>query len=352
MMELSTVKACLELTGAPAFAVQNGIVSFCVPAARELGLVEGRTVHNVLPDALLPEPGGGTLESEIVLADRLWTLRAVAAEDWVLCTLRPGQSQTPAPNEATLLYVAGSIRLALQDLFVAIDGAGDSAGGDTPGNAALAMRSVYRLRRTAGDLELFSRLRTGRYHLNRQKLSLAAETDRFCRETAELLESADLHLQWKLPETEISAVLDWSLTACLLRELLVNAAAHTADRQLRLELSKVGTGRICFSVQNQAAGVPQDAPFHRYAAQERGDLEGGVGLGLSMVSQGAACQGGTFLLSTDPEGRTTALLTLPLGAQADSGSRSPIQFPEAEPDPGLTAFSPVLPPQVYSLECL
>lgn len=351
-MELSTVKACLELTGGPAFAIQRGTVAFSLPAAQELGILVGETIHSLLPDAVLPESGEGTLESEVVLAERLWTLRAAEAEDWVLCTLRPGQSQTPPPNESTLLYVAGSIRQALQDLFVAIDGAGDTVGIEGPQNAALAMRSVYRLRRTAGDLELFSRLRSGKYSLNRQRLALVSETDRFCRETAELLESANLHLQWKLPETELNAVLDWSLNACLLRELLVNAAAHAADRQLRLELSRVGTGRVCFSIQNQASGVPQDNPFHRYAAQERTDLEGGVGLGLSMVSQGAAFQGGSFLLSTDAEGKTTALLTLPLGAQTDDSSHSPIQFPETEPDYGLTAFSPILPPQVYSPENL
>ena len=264
-MDLSTVKACLELSGGPAFAIQKGTVAFSLPAAQELGILAGKTIHSLLPDAILPEPGEGMLETEVVLAERLWTLRAAEAEDWVLCTLRPGQSQTPPPNESTLLYVAGSIRQALQDLFVAIDGVRDATAADAPQNAALAMRSVYRLRRTAGDLELFSRLRSGKYCLNRQRWALVSETDRFCRETAELLESANLQLRWKLPETELHAGMDWDLNACLLRELLVNAAAHTADRQLQLELRRVGTGRICFSVQNQAADVPQENPFHRYA---------------------------------------------------------------------------------------
>ena len=354
-MDLSMVNTLLELTGGPAFAVRDGRLAACTASARELGLADGQKLAELLPDALMPEPGDGALESDVLLCDRIWTLRAAQTEDVTLCYLRPGASLTPPPNEATLLYVAGSIRQALQDLYIALDGMGGADSNTNPAlshQAALAMRSVYRLRRTAGDLELFSRLRAGTYRLNRQRLPLTAAADRFCRETADLLQAVDLHLHWKLPETEANAVLDWPLAEALLRELLVNAAAHAPDRQLYLELRLVGRRRVCFSIRNRAEQTKQNPSFHRYAMETRSDLEGGVGLGLSLVSQGADCHGGTLLLSTEDDGWTTALLTLTLGEQEDSGSWSPIQFPQAEEHPGLTAFSTILPPEAFLPENL
>ncbi|MBO4211296.1 MAG: HAMP domain-containing histidine kinase [Oscillospiraceae bacterium] len=353
-MDQFVVNAFLELTGGPSFVVRAGKLECCNPAAQALGLREGQSVSAALPDAVLPKPGEGPVESDVVLSDHIWTLRAVPAELLCFCSLRPGASLSPPPNDTTMLYIAGSIRYALQDLSVALDGIGGQESKvlqPLSRQAALAMRGVYRLRRTAGDLELFARLRAGTFRLNRQECRLVIAFDQFCRETADLLESAELQLSWQLPPSDFSAVLDWPLTRAMLRELIANAAAHSSDRLVRLELTRIGMRRVCFAVRNQADRRP-DQPFHRYAQAESSDLNGGLGVGLSLVSQGAACHGGTLVFSTEEDGETTVLLTLPLGEQEDLYSRSSVQYPEAEEHPGLTAFSTILPPEAFAPENL
>lgn len=349
-MDLSVLKTVLGLTEGPSFAVVAGRLALCSPEAQALGLADGQEARSVLAETMLPGPDEEAAVSALFLHDRIWTLRAVPFADSILCTLRPGSQIAPPPNEATLLHVAGSIRQALHDLNTALDGlaADPPAGGQSEHNAALAMRSVYRLRRTAGDLELFARLRSGTFQPSRRRWELVSATDRFCLETAELLRSGGLDLSWKLPEREFTALVDWPLTAALLRELLLNAAAHAADGEIRLELSRPGEHRASFTVRNRSkGGKPAQISFYRYAQEERADLEGGLGLGVSLVSQGAACLGGTLMLSMEENGETAAVLSIALEDKDKSQNRSPVQVPELSQDEGLTAFSPILPPELY-----
>ena len=351
-MEFSTIKALLELAGGPAFALENGVICFSDPEAAALGLATGAPLAALLPDAPLPTVGGESEELPVVLGGQSWMLRAVAAGGMTACFLRPIRSLSPAPNESTLLHTAGSIRLALQDLLTALDAMADTVAED-PGaahQASLALRSVYRLRRTAGDLELLAALCAGTFRLSRRDCRPVAATAALCTELAELLVSAGRTLRWKLPKHELPCCMDWALTAALLRELIANAAADTADGSVSLSLSQSGKRQLCFAVRNKPAGPLPEAPFHRHAA-EQSDLSGGAGLGLSLVSAGAECHRGRLLLSTDAEGVVTALLTLSTSEQADETVRSLVQLPQ-DPDVNLVALSQVLPADCYRAEDL
>ena len=126
----------------------------------------------------------------------------------------------------------------------------------------------------------------------------------------ELLQEAGIRLELRLPSQPVEACLDWTLTAALLRELTANAAANAGDGAVTLELSADGPDRIRFTLRNRPCEPLPEALFHRHAA-ERGERFEGLGLGLSLVSAGAACMGGSFLISTDDSGRVAAVLSLP-----------------------------------------
>ncbi len=349
-MEFSTIKALLELAGGPAFALENGVICFSDPEAAALGLIAGTALAEILPDAPLP-PAGASAEAPVVLAGRSWTLRAYDAGEMTACFLRPLRSLIPAPNENTLLHTAGSIRLALQDLLTALDAAADTAAdADAARRLAPALRSVYQLRRTAGDLELLAALCAGSFRLCRKSCHPVAATAALCAELAELLGPAGRSLRWKLPAREIPCCMDGALTAALLRELIANAAADTADGSILLTLTQSGKDQLCFAVRNSPGTALPEAPFHRHAA-ERSDLKGGAGLGLSLVSAGAECHGGRLLLSTDAEGAVTALLTLRASERADETVRSAVQLPQ-DPDLNLVALSQILPADCYRPEDL
>ena len=351
-MKHSVIKELLELAGGPAFALRDGVVRFADPEAAALGLNPGTALSALLPDAPLPQPGCEATEAQVLLSGRSWTLRALAASGMILCFLRPPRTMVPAPNESTLVHTAGSIRLALQDLVLALDGLADTVCEDPAAaqQTALALRSVYRLRRTAGDLELLASLCVGSFRLCRQSCRPVAAAAELCAELAELLRPAGRTLSWELPRREIPCCLDWPLTAALLRELIANAAADAADGKIHLRLTQAGKNRLCFAVQNTPAGRLPEAPFHRHGA-EQSDLKGGAGLGLSLVSAGAECHGGGLLLSSAEDGSVTALLTLTAAEQSDETVRSLVQLPR-DPEASLTALSPVLPAECFRPEDL
>lgn len=353
-MDLAKIKILLELTGGPAFAVEEERLLLATSEAEGLGLRAGDPVAEILPGLKLPAEGEEPAEATLVLSGRCWTLRAARTDGCVLCFLRPETGPGPAPNETTLLNTAGSIRSAIQDMTTALNALADSPLLEEPfaaHNAALALRSVYRLQRTAEDLERFAALRAGTYALQPRKLRAAAETAALCVELAELLRSVGVTLTWETPAREFPACMDWKLVSALLREMVANAAANTCDGRLCLKLTRVGLNNLRYTVTNRPNAPLPPALFHRHAA-EREDVRGGLGLGLSLLSAGAASHGGSFLLSSDETGTVTALLTIRFPEEGkETLSCSTIQQPTGT-DANLIALSEVLPPDRYRLEDL
>ena len=354
-MEREQWKKLLELAGGPAFAVaEDGVLRVCTPEAEALGFRKDVPAEELLPEGCLPKAAGESLETELELSGQRWSLRAMETEGLRLCFLRPAVEPVPGPNEATLVHAASSIRRSLQELTTALNGLADVLPPEDPGasrRAAEILRSIYRLRRAAGSLEAFSSLRSGRWRLIRRRVKIAAETAAFCGELRELLQAAGIELVWSLPQRDFPVCVDWDLLQLMLRELTANAAAHSADGRVELRLTRVGELGLRFAVSNRTDQPLPRPLFHRHAA-EPAELEGGAGLGLSMVSAGAACHGGSLLLSADETGVITALLTVRGGAEEDAADSFAQlrQIPAAEAE--LVSFSELLPPELYRVEDL
>lgn len=351
-MELSAMISTLELAGGPAFIVEEGLIRWASPEAEALGLRPETALSAAIPEIRLPDSGSASSEHVPGPDRRSWSLRSVALEGRTLCVLRPEQAPVPGPNESSLFHAAGRIRTALQELTTALDGLSDRLP-ETPEaqhQAARGLRSVYQLRRTAEELELFARLRAGSYALNRQCWAVASRTAVLCGELGELLELAGIELNCSLPRGELRAYLDWPLTAALLRELVANAAAHCADGKLSLKLSRNRKGKLLFTLRNRSDEPLPEPLFRRHRSEQSLPLEG-MGLGLDLVSAGAALHGGGLLLSQEEAGTVTALLSLTPAAQPDEGVCTLIQLPEG-PQAALSALSGLLPPEAYRLEGL
>ena len=348
-MELAKIETLLEMTGGPAFAVERGIVVLCSPEALALGLAPDRELAVQLPGLLLPEPGEEARETELLLADSRWTLRASRVEEGtVLCFLRPAAVPGPTLTGTALLHTAGVIRAALQELTVALDSLTETPlppESKEGRSAALALRSVFRLCRTATELERYAGFRAGKLRPVCRRIMATASAQALFESLQEVLEEAGISLEWELPLRDFPVVVDWPLVSDMLREMTANAAANTADRVLRFKMARFGERGLRFTLPNLPAS-PLPADLFRRFSEERQDLEGGLGLGLSLVSAAAAAHGGSFLLSADAEGRVTALLSV-AGAEIED---TQLCSPRVEPvgfDPTLVALSSILPPELY-----
>ncbi len=349
-MDLERITGILELPGVPAFAFAEGRVLCAVNGAEALGFLPGAELSRLLPDLTPPEPGARP-ETRFSLDGSSWILRAAAEPDCTLCFLRPEPAAPAAPNENTLLHAAGSIRLALHDVSVALEGLTDPAAPeDLSRCGGLGLRGVYRLRRAAEAMELYAKLRSGSYRLACREISVNAAASAFFGELAELLRSADLELRWELPPRDFILPLDWPLITVLLQGLIANAASDPADGLIRVKLTRIEDRRLLFTVSNRPAEPLPEGLFHLHADPQQA-LSSGMGLGLSLISAGAACHGGNLLLSAGEDGSVSALLSLTAGSEAEQANRSFIQLPTGE-EANLVALSPVLPPELYRPEAL
>lgn len=343
-MDLNTVRALLSATGGPAFAIQEGRLELCTPEAQALGFRDGQLPEAALPFRALPRGEADGREIPISLGGETWLLRSVSAEGWTLCYLRRESPFTPAPNEQTLLHAASRIRLSIQDVQTAVERLNHRSprAEEREASLSLALRSVYRLTHTARNLELFSWLRSGNYRLKNQSLNLAARLEDFCREAGGLLQELGMSLRWELPSEYRTDVADWELLSALLWELLANAAANSEDGNISLEMRRLGDSRVLFTLVNLPKTPLDETRFHRHAESQQ-QLTEGMGLGLSLAALGAAVHGGSFLLSTRPDGSVEAALSVAVRRPREGVVQSSIQPFVTEMHPGLLALSELLP---------
>lgn len=343
-MDQTAVSALLSATGGPAFALREGRLAFCTPEAQALGFREGALVEAALPAHAIPQGNDPAQELPLTLGGQVWLLRSAPVDEWRFCFLRRETPFIPAPNEHTLLHAASRIRLSLQDARTAVDRLEEQLPRtqEREASLALALRSIYRLTHTAENLELFSWLRSGSYRLRSQHVNLAARVEDFCREAAGLLQELGLCLRWELPTDYHTEVADWELISALLWELLANAAANSGDGQIQLEMKRLGEGRVLFTLLNLPKLPLEEARFHRHAEPQQ-QLTEGMGLGLSLAGIGAAVHGGSFLLSSRPDGRVEAALSVAVRKPQEDLVLSSLQTPASQLHPGLVRLSELLP---------
>ena len=144
-MEMTAIKILLELAGGPAFALEDVVIRLADPQAVDLGLTPGVLLAEAWPEVVLPDSGEEAAPAALRLGGRSWLLRTVAISGLTLCFLRPAESRTPTPDERTLIHTAGSIRMALQDLLVALDSLSDTLCEDPVAANHAAMAHLERI---------------------------------------------------------------------------------------------------------------------------------------------------------------------------------------------------------------
>jgi signal transduction histidine kinase len=120
----------------------------------------------------------------------------------------------------------------------------------------------------------------------------------------------------EVPPVTLSA--DPDRLAQALRNLARNAIEHTAepDGLVRLEVAKIGTDTVRFSVIDDGPGIPaseRDRVFERFHRTDasRNRLAGGAGLGLAIVRAIADAHHGTARAGDGPQGGARIELELP-----------------------------------------
>ena len=238
-----------------------------------------------------------------------------------------------------------SLRRSLHDLTTSLDLLSEHL--DLSDRAVLhqtsaAMRGLFRLHRIAAFMDLIRQLEAGSYVLSLRPSNVSDFLTRFLDELRGLLEIAGIRLLAEMPDHLILASLDERLVSLLVSELICNAAAHAADRIVRVSVRCPQPRLLVVTVRNQSdTALPKD--LYARSGAEQTEFPASVGLGLHAVTLGARCHGGSLVLSEDASHMVDAVVSIRLDEIPESPllrvPLSPIQ------DIPLThmVLSPVLP---------
>ena len=331
----------------PAFTVREATVCEANKSAARLGFAQG----TVLPASFFD---GEDRTRELTVNGSVYVLRWTETEGCRSCRLAPKAEapKPPAVTLATLNRASGAVRGALQELLTALDGLSDHLDLDDPAvsrRGSAALRSVYRLERTAVHMSLFRMLLSGQYPLRRKHTDLSEKLAHLLEEAEDLLRSRQIRLDAQLPERTICCILDWDLVSFIIWELLENAVGE-AGSDVSLSVVRRDRRHLIITVQNLPGKPLPEHLQNRWAQEpETPDELGKTGMGLSLVDAAVKCHGGRLLLSADEKGMLTAMACIRLPDREDPALSHRPASPMTSLDLGLTVLSPRLPDEVFDL---
>jgi signal transduction histidine kinase len=201
---------------------------------------------------------------------------------------------------------------------------------------ALLQDEISRISRLVDDLLLLARSERSDF-LHTRRVDLATFVPQLWEGLA-LTAKRDFQLA-DVPPVSLAA--DPDRLAQALRNLARNAIEHTAepDGLVRLEVVRVGTDRVRFSVIDDGPGIPpseRDRVFERFHRTDtsRSRLAGGAGLGLAIVRAIADAHHGTVRADAGPGGGARMEIDLPGVVAPDSAPRvTPVRAGAPSPPP-------------------
>ena len=238
-----------------------------------------------------------------------------------------------------------SLRNSLQGVLTGMDLLSDYLSEEEAFHCAgNVLRGMYQLERTSWNLNLLFRLQRGEYSVRAEHCDLHDFWGELFERAGSLLRELGLTLDAELSPRCLSGCLDPILTEALFWNLLDNAAANAADGRLRVELSAPEAGQLLLRMENRADPAALRLPL---GSAEEPAFSDALGLGLSLIREGAAAHGGSLLLSADRKGLVTALLRLDVSAEhgRDLCARTLAMHPGL--DGGLVYLSRQLPARCY-----
>lgn len=344
----------LALLTGPAFAAENGTVTWVNQQAIHYGITLGESVKDYLAgdyDEYSP-PENGILYLDLLLDGCVIGAEVSRASGLDVYLLTPAQSQ---PELQAIALAAQHLREPLSGILIAADKLLPLAQQQDPSvqrQTALFSRSLHQVLRLVGNMS--DAARYAAQTMPRKDLrNITAVVGEIFEKAATLVLQAGITLRFEnLPEPVLTAIDSEKLERAIYN-LLSNAIKFTQPGgEVSASLTRRGS-RLLLCVRDSGSGISDEvygSVFTRHLRQlGLEDCRYGIGLGMVLVRSAATAHGGTVLVQRLPEGGTCVTMTLSVTRDVGSTLTSPILLPDYTGgfDHGLIELSDVLPPEAY-----
>ena len=179
----------------------------------------------------------------------------------------------------------------------------------------MAIGNCDRLVRLVNDILDFDKVERGRLPLRR----VPVEAIDLLRRAADVAHSAagPVNIKFRIDSLQASVYADEDRILQVLNELVANALKFSSpDTVISLSTRPEGENEICFIVEDQGQGIPQEKLEHIFDRFQQGDSSdsralGGTGLGLALCRSIVEQHGGRIWAESTPRVGSRFLFTLP-----------------------------------------
>jgi PAS domain S-box-containing protein len=189
-------------------------------------------------------------------------------------------------------------------------------------------RQVSHMVRLVDDLMEVSRITRGKIGLRKEPLAIAAIIDGAVETSRPLIEARGHRLELEIPSEPLALEGDPVRLTQVVANLLNNAAKYTdPGGRIALAVRREGDA-VVISVADTGAGIPPDMLHRVFDLFIQGDgnaerVEGGLGIGLTLVKTLVEMHGGTVAAFSEGAGRGSEFVVrLPLSPPAETAGSS------------------------------
>lgn len=347
------IKGWLNLSGQPAFCVQDGIIIAANPAAMSRFVPVNEPVEELLLTGQkeYAEFSDGWLCLTLRIGGTDYGASVRRIDQYHIFTLEP---DTVRSELQTLALVSQELRTPLSNVMTISDHLFPSLEleEDSPAaaHAAHLNQGLHQLLRIIGNMSNAARFSGATPNF------ITQDVDALLREqfehAAALCKHRDIRVEYTGLAAPAYSLIDSEQLEQSIYQIISNSMNHTPKGGcIHAKLTRRGN-TLRLTVQDSGSGLSKSSetnPFDRFLREPSvTDPERGIGLGMRIIHSFATAHGGTVLLTSPEDCGLRLMLTLPIRLDT-TGLRSPMTRVSysGERDSGLIALSDSLPPELY-----
>lgn len=355
MSEQTSVTEILNFITAPAFSVDDGIITHCNDAAQRLLLSEGTAVASLLLQnhAEYQAFRGGCLFITLNLHDQAYSASVVRTEEADIFVL---EEESDRAELKTLSLTAANMRQPLSSMIATTNNlAASLAKSDDPKIHAHLQhmnRNLCRMHRMLCNMSDALQYANGTSnHMVCQNIVSVVQA--IFQKSQQLCKESSIHLEYSIPKESILCNIDEALLERGIYNMLSNAIKFSPKGSVIQGVLLYRDNRIYISVTDQGSGIPDSilsSVFRRYQRQPGlEDGRFGLGLGLVLVRSAARVHGGTVLVDQPNNVGTRITISFPIRRPSTALLRSNVNRTDYASgwDHSLLELSDVMPADLY-----
>jgi len=217
-------------------------------------------------------------------------------------------AQADRSKDEFLAMLAHELRNPLAPMLAGADvllaSPGDLQVGENIGR--MMKRQVGQMARLIDDLLDVSRITNGKIELQKRSIRLAEIFEQAVESVQPLIDRFGHSLEVDQPVANLAVFADPHRLTQVVSNLLSNAAKYTPPGgRIRLGIGRTPTGTLEISVKDNGRGIPREHQRNIFNLFDQGAsaIEGGLGIGLTLVKWLVEMHGGVVSVKSEGEGR-------------------------------------------------